>query len=330
MDALKKIDGICELHVHLDGSIRPETFLELYDNIFHGEFKNVEDVKSKLAFQVGWDLPQCLKSFATTLEILQTKESLERVAFELCEDLYINSNVTYAEIRYCPSLHREKGLTDEEIITAVASGLKRATKTYPTASFFQIITILRDLGPDEAMVMAKLACKFKMDKLIVGVDLAGNEYDHPPEKFADAFDLVFKNNLGITIHAGEGRTKQAEKNIITSINQLHATRIGHGVAARQSDKIRKILKDKNISVEICPTSNLHTGSITALEDHPAKQFFLDGIRVIPCCDNSLLSQTTTKNEYEILSQKCCFGDNEITKIATEAFDAAFFFRANKK
>ena len=151
-------------------------------------------------------------------------------------------------------------------------------KTYPTASFFQIITILRDLGPDEAMAMANLACKFKMDKLIVGVDLAGNEYDHPPENFADAFDLVFKNNLGITTHAGEGRTKQAEKNIITSIDQLHATRIGHGVAARQSDKIRKILKDKNISVEICPTSNLHTGSITALEDHPAKQFFVDGIR----------------------------------------------------
>ena len=104
----------------------------------------------------------------------------------------------------------------------MASGLKRAMKTYPGASFFQIITILRDLGPEEALVMARLACKFKMDKLIVGVDLAGNEYDHPPEKFVDAFDLVFKNNLGITIHAGEGRTKQAEKNIIaSSCSSLH-------------------------------------------------------------------------------------------------------------
>ena len=145
MDKLENIDGLCELHVHLDGSIRAETFIELYDDIVKGEFKTVEEVKAQLAFQVGWDLPQCLKSFGTTLEVLQTKESLERVAFELCEDLYIHSKVTYAEIRYCPSLHRQKGLTDEETITAVASGLKR-NENISRSKFFQIITILRDLG----------------------------------------------------------------------------------------------------------------------------------------------------------------------------------------
>ena len=102
-NVLRNIDGLCELHVHLDGSIRPKTFIELYnreEKVDGNQFTTVDDVTKKLAFQVGWDLPQCLKSFATTLKVLQTKESIERVTFELCEDLHLHSKVTY-QLLFC-------------------------------------------------------------------------------------------------------------------------------------------------------------------------------------------------------------------------------------
>ena len=321
--------GLAELHVHLDGSLRPETFLELYSQkVKSGEgnlytFESTDDVEKHLAFKIGWDLPRCLQSFATTLLVLQDKDALERVAYEICEDLYLKSNVTYAEVRYCPSLHRQEGLGDDDIIDAVCRGLSRAMESYPQCSFYQIVTILRDFGAEEAMVMAKLACKHGLDKLVVGVDLAGNEYDHPPEKFIEAFDFVYANGLGITIHAGEGKSEQAEKNIVTAVERLHATRIGHGVAARASGSLQSTLSAKNIAIEICPCSNVHTGSISSISDHPARAFFDAGITIVPCCDNSLLSQTTTRGEYQALAKACNFTNVELKTVAEKSHSAGF-------
>ena len=136
---------------------------------------------------------------------------------------------SYAEIRYCPSLHRQGGLGDDAIVTAVEQGLRRATEAYPSCRFYQIITVLRDLGPSEAMVMAKLACKHAGSKLVVGIDLAGNEITHPPELFCDAFDYAHGNGMGITIHAGEGRP--------TDPARWHA-RVRVQMRARGSDLMR--------------------------------------------------------------------------------------------
>ena len=175
------------------------------------------------------------------------------------------------------------------------------------------------------MVMATLACKHNnTDMLVVGVDLAGNEYAHPPEHFADAFDFAHSHGLGITVHAGEGCTEAAAANITTAITLLHATRIGHGVAARSSKAVRDLLLDRNVTLEICPSSNVHTGSISSLADHPARAFYDDGISIVPCCDNSLLSQTTTSNEYALLGNHCGFSKAELNKIATDSLKAAFF------
>ena len=265
-------EPLAELHVHLDGSLRASTFVELHKALVAqgsgdlgapdhqaptATFATEEDVTAALAFQVGWDLPRCLESFATTLTVLQTAGALERVAFEICQDLHTHSSVvrlnslntptpthvppppppppppmhlltvhhhshshshshsltrtrpraldcaspkrgstrararararvhaqSHAEIRHCPSLHRQGGLGDDAIVTAVEQGLRRATEACPSCRFYQIITVLRDLGPSEAMVMAKLACKHAGSKLVVGIDLAGNEITHPARAF---------------------------------------------------------------------------------------------------------------------------------------------------
>ena len=322
---------LAELHCHLDGSLRASTFIELYNALVPSnsdssmKFRGEEDVHGQLAFQPNWDLPRCLQSFATTLLVLQTPDNLERVSFEVCEDLHLLSNVTYAEIRYCPSLHRQNGMKDDDIVQAVYKGLTRAEEVYPDCQFRQIVTILRDLGPEEAMAMAQLACDHGRDKYIVGVDLAGNEYDHPPEEFVCAFDFVHnhESNLGITIHAGEGDSDAAEKNIWTAIDLLHASRIGHGVAARRSCELQKVLQSRDIPIEICITSNAHTGSIADLTSHPVKSFIEAGLQVIPCCDNSLLSQTTTRTEFDHLSLHYQIPQPKLNDVAKVAFNYGF-------
>lgn len=181
---LKKV----ELHLHLDGSLRPSTFLELhnalpvpengteekdpYGHDVAGEnFRSVRDIEKRLCFVQGWDLKRCLASFGYTNKVLQTAEALERVAFECCEDLW-NDGVSYAEIRYCPSLHRANGLSLDAIVSAVARGLSRGNRTFAPSGppcFNQIITALRDLGPAEALAMAELAVKHqKAGSLVVG------------------------------------------------------------------------------------------------------------------------------------------------------------------
>ena len=258
----------------------------------------------------------------------QTPANLERVAFEVCEDLHRHSNVTYAEIRYCPSLHRQGGMTDDEIIDAVFRGLVRAEDTYPGCHFSQLVTILRDFGATEAMVMARLACEHGKIKKVVGVDLAGNEIAHPPEEFVEAFGYVHSHpsGLGITIHAGEGDTAVAERNIWTAVDKLHATRIGHGVAARRSSTLQADLQARNIPIEICPTSNVHTGAIADIAQHPILAFLQAGMCVVPCCDNALLSRTNTREEYQRLATHCQLSESELLNIAREAHSFGFATR----
>ena len=288
-------------------------------------FATEQDVVDQLCPKPGWSLAQYLSSFPTLLCVLQTAAALERVTFEICEDLYA-CGVRYAELRYCPSLHRQKGLGDDAIVAAVADGLRRAAVRFPGARFYQIVTALRDLGPDEALVMTQLAVRAGRAQLVCAVDLAGNEFAHPPEKFVAAFDFAHAHGMAVTIHAGEGKgphAAQAEQNVRNSVTLLHARRIGHGVAARHDPDTLAFLRERGVAVEMCPTSNMQTGSIDAVADHPARQFFDAGVRVCPGADNAMLSQTDTAREYSLLGSVLGFSGEELTAVAVGARKAGF-------
>jgi adenosine deaminase len=285
------------------------------------KIETLEQIRNELCFRTDWDLPRCLASFSTTLSILQTEENIERVTFELCQDLFVDG-VRYAEIRWCPSLHLQQGCSYKGVICAVGSGISRANRAFPSASFCQILTCLRDLGAAEALRVTELA-SIDTHNSVVGVDLAGNEYDHPPELFKEAFEVAHRAGLGITIHAGEGTSEQAAQNIINAVTVCHATRIGHGVAARNRPDILRLLRERGVSIECCPTSNVHTGSITRVEDHPALEFYRAGITCIPCADNTLLSQTTTCCEFRIFEQQLGFSASEACDLKRRAYDARF-------
>jgi len=315
-----------ELHVHLDGSLRVNTLLELLQQqnppiLFKTEFSAIE----ALCFQPRWDLTRCLNSFATTLQILQTPENIERVTYELCEDLH-RDGVTYAEIRYCPSLHLQQGMDSGEVVNHVASGMRQAEGDFGITTR-QILTILRNFGNDaqvaqeEADAIVRLAVSTKRLG-VVGIDLAGDEYHFPPELFERAFTYAQDANLHRTVHAGEGGPEMS-RNIYTAIQVLHAERIGHGVAARYDPAIVALLRDRNIAVEVCPTSNIHTGSVKDYQDHPAGYLFEQGVTIIPCADNTFLSQTATSKEYKLLAQYQKFTDEEMNRIAKDSFKARF-------
>ena len=322
-----------ELHCHLDGSMRDRTFLELYrtrrsrtqddDGV---DFNTTADVRNELCFRVGWDLPRCLRCFTTTLKVLQTGAALERVALELCEDLAADG-VVYAEIRYCPSLHRGEGLSDVQIVAHVGVALERASARVRSPEgkpcrFYQIITALRDLGPNEAHKMVDLAVSMGRAHRVVGVDLAGNEYAHPPELFAEAFRGAHRAGLGVTVHAGEGSTAQAARNVRTAVEVLGATRVGHGVAADTDPGVVALLRERAICVECCPTSNVHTGSIAHVAQHPAPRFLRAGLRLAPCADNTLLSATRTSDEYLALAQ-AGLNVKELRAVAAASLRAGF-------
>ena len=315
-----------ELHVHLDGSLRVNSLLELVrQQNLSFPFNTEAGAIKALCFQPGWDLTRCLNSFATTLQVLQTPENIERVTYELCEDLH-RDGVTYAEIRYCPSLHLQQGMDHSDVVNRVASGMSQAEIDFGITAR-QILTILRNFGNDaqvaqeEADALVRLATSTKHQG-VVGIDLAGDEYHFPPELFAGVFTYARDAGLHRTVHAGEGGSEMS-KNILTSVQVLHAERIGHGVAARYDPTIVALLRDRNIAVEVCPTSNIHTGSVKDYQDHPAGYLFDQGVTIVPCADNTFLSQTTTSQEYAHLARHLNFTDKELIKIARDSFKARF-------
>ncbi|MBS3116632.1 adenosine deaminase [Candidatus Woesearchaeota archaeon] len=242
---------------------------------------------------------------------------MSRVAQELCEDL-ASDGVSYAEIRYCPELHTQKGLRPENVVYAVGGALQLKDHGLKAR---QIITALRNLGPEYALRMVHLAECIK-DAGVVGVDLAGDEYNYPPELFVEAFTYARDRGIPITLHAGEGRTEQLAKNVRTAV-ELGAQRIGHGVAAMLDETVLDLLAERKVVVEICPTSNIHTKSIDTYADHPARLFHDRGIQIVPCADNRFLSQTTTSQEYQCLAKSNGFTKQELTRIAAQSFAASF-------
>ena len=303
MSDLFRISPKGDYHTHLDGSIRPATFLELQTST---EYADEAAVREDLCFKTGWGLPRCLKSFSTTLTVLQKPENVERVAYELCQDMAADG-VTDLEIRYCPSLHLTEGMDREDVVAAVYNGLERANRELSNFEARQIVTILRNYsawdGGDlkdqikrsvkEAELLVELAVGSK-DKLVVGIDIAGNEYDVPPELLANPVSKASRAGLNITIHAGED--PKNVKNVRTAV-RMGAKRIGHGIAAALDTRLMQDLKDADIFMEFCPTSNIHTGAINDYADHPIGLFLEREIPFALCADNTLLSNTSTSQEY---------------------------------
>lgn len=319
--ALPKID----LHVHLDGSLRPETVLELTrrDELPFG-FETLDDVLAVCRVSEKCEsLVDYLKVFDVTLQVMQKTEDIERIAFELAEDAH-RENVRYMEVRYSPMLHTEQGLALDDVVAAVQRGLDRAQHRYGIVTG-QIVCGIRHISPDSSLELARLAVRWK-GRGVVAFDLAGAEKDFPAKDHLDAFYYVRNHNLPVTIHAGEAFGPES---IQQAVHHCGANRVGHGTHLAEDPELMQWINDRRIPVEMCLASNMQTRAIRDWEDHPIRRFMAEGLRVTLNTDNRLVSGTTVTREYALAVEHYGLETPQLTKIILDGFKSAFLPQAEK-
>ena len=257
-----------DLHIHLDGSLRPQTIVELAKkrNIFLPTY-DPEELGNFLTVQGKVEnLERYLEKFDITLSVMQDQESLRRTAFELAEDA-AEDNIRYMEVRYSPILHQKKGLELEEIVDAVLAGLGEAENHFNIRTGV-IICGIRSINPQTSLLLAELAVKYK-GKGVVAFDLAGAEYNYPAKDHVRAFYLARNNNINTTLHAGEAF---GPASIHQAIHYCGAHRIGHGTRLIEDEDLLNYVRDHRIPLEVCLLSNVQTQSVANIESHPFKHY----------------------------------------------------------
>jgi adenosine deaminase len=307
-----------ELHVHLDGSVRPSTIIDLAPEAgLELPSSDPEELARALSASGSKDLADYLAKFSTTLALMQTPEALERAAFELAEDSAAE-NVRYLEVRYSPALHTEQGMVLEEAVSSPLRGLARAEAEYGIRTGL-IICGIRSTAPSVSLTMAELAVDFK-DQGVVGFDLAGAEPGNPARDHLAAFQHATRNNLALTIHAGEG---DGADSIAQAVHECQARRIGHGTRLLEDPALETFVNDFRIPLEVCLTSNVQTRVAPTFSQHPFRRYFDAGLVVTLNTDNRLFSQTTLTDEYWLAHTELGFGWDELTEVTLLGFQSAF-------
>lgn len=293
---LKKV----ELHCHLDGSLNPI-------KVSKWTRKDLKTIENALTIHRPMELASYLEHFEYAINLLQTKTRLKEAALELCKDM-LKENVIYAEIRFDPVAHTKKGLTLKEVVDSVLEGISSSTLKAKV-----ILCMKRERDEEVNKSVIDLAKKY-LKKGVVAVDLAGSEKDYPTKDFKSLFAYARTSSVPFVIHAGEAGTF---KDIEDAIN-FGATRIGHGIKAITDFKTMETLKQRDIPLEICLTSNVMTKATSSYKEHPVERLIDSGVSVTINTDNRTISKTTLTDEYNFLNRYYGFTTkdfNEMNKIA---------------
>lgn len=323
------------LHDHLDGGLRPETVIDLAAERGYDKLPTTDPVALGEWFVEGANkknLVEYLRGFEHTIAVLQDPEAIERVAQEYVEDL-VADGVVYAEVRNAPELNTQKGMSMLEVLEATDRGLARGMEAAAAAGHKIVVNQLVIGMRQEHRVLeaAEAAIEARDSGLhIVGFDIAGPEAGFRPAAHIDAFRLIKEACLRTTIHAGEA---DGVDSIAEAMNVCGAERLGHGVRIVEDitehednlelGRVADMVLDRGITLECCPTSNVQTGAVPSLEEHPIN-FLLDlGFRVTINTDNRLMSGVTMTSEFEVLANTFDWGVNEFAEVTLNAIEGSF-------
>jgi adenosine deaminase len=317
------------LHDHLDGGLRPATIVELAEAVGH-QLPATDPAELGAWFTAAADsgsLERYLETFSHTVAVMQTEEALRRVAAECALDLALDG-VVYAEVRYAPEQHLERGLTLHRVVEAVLAGFRdgvaQAADHGKTIRIGCLLTAMRHAA--RSMEIAELAVAYR-DAGVVGFDIAGAEAGYPPTRHLDAFEYLQRENFHFTIHAGEAFGLPS---IWQAIQWCGADRLGHGVRivddivdGRRLGRLSSYVRDKRIPLELCPSSNVQTGAAPSIAQHPIGLLRDLRFRVTINTDNRLMSGTSMSREMALLVEAFGYGWPELQWFTINAMKSAF-------
>ena len=309
-----------ELHRHLDVSLRTETLLELAQaRGLETQGTSLSNFRQKLILRKPLaDLSSVLAQFTLFQKVLDRPEVLRRVAFEALEDC-VREGTTHVEFRFSPGWVAEHSqLSFADILFGFEEGLKDGLKKYPVIRAGLICIASRDYGVDEADRTIEFFLKNKTR--FIGLDLAGNETAYPCRIFENSFKKAIAENSKITIHAGEA---SGPENIWEAIELLGARRIGHGISSVRDPRLLEYLREKNICLEMCPTSNWLTQCVTSFEQHPLKKVLDQGVPVSINTDDPGIFGVTLPHEIETARTKMGLSEADVEKCTDFALQATF-------
>lgn len=312
---LPKID----LHCHLDGSIRPQTVIDLANeqNISIPS-QDVDEVKALMVAPEDCpNLVDYLARFELPVSVMQVESAIERIAFELYEDAALE-NVKYLEVRFGPQLHTQQGLNYQQIIGAAVRGMKRAEAQYDIKGNF-ILSMLKFLPQDTISQVIDAGEQYLNDG-VVAIDLAGSELDGFCAEYVDIIQYGRDKGYRVTIHAGE---QGSGDNVFEAIDLLGAERVGHGIAINNHQQAYDKVKQTNTGLETCPSSNVQTKAVEKLADHPCSDFYKDGLPVTINTDNRTVSNTTMTKEVEKIVETFKLSSEDYKRIYEISVEQSF-------
>lgn len=320
----KKIKKV-ELHLHLDGSLRPSTVIDIAkkEGIELPSYDEKELIKYLSVDETNKDLVEYLKKFNLPLKVMQTRENLERVTFELLEDL-AKDNYIYVELRFAPHLHTKKGLNLSEIVESVNAGIFRAENTYPIKANV-LLCIMRHMEVSLGYEIVDLAKKYLGEK-VCGIDLAGDEFNYSVTLFKDVFARAKGMDIPFTIHSGEARGPES----IVDALSVGAERLGHGIRAYENKELLEKLKENRITLECCPISNINTQIFHDFHDYPLKTYLNNGLKATINTDNRTVSNTNYQKEIDFLEKYTPLTLEEIYLANKNAIEGAFISKEEKE
>ncbi len=318
------------LHDHLDGGLRPGTVVELASDIGYRELPTTDSDELSRWFTLGADrksLELYLDGFRHTVAVLQTRDAIERVAAECAQDLSADG-IVYAEVRMAPELLTDGGLSLDEAVTAMLDGFRTGSEGRPITVGL-ILSAMRQAA--RSVEIAELAVRHR-DAGVVGFDIAGPEAGYPPTRHLDAFNLIARENFHFTIHAGEGFGLPS---IWEALQWCGAERLGHGVRIVNDITVRPdgrvalgrlatYVRDTRVPLEMCPTSNVHTGAAASIDEHPIDLLRRLRFRVTVNTDNRLMSGISLSSEFATLHRSFGIGLDDMEWLTLNAMKSAFW------
>jgi adenosine deaminase len=331
-DSLRRAPKVL-LHDHLDGGVRPATVVELAERVGYRHLPSTDVAELARWFREAsgsGSLERYLETFVHTVAVMQTAEGIARVAQECAEDL-ADDGVVYAEVRWAPEQHTDRGLSLEEVVDAALLGFRRGEAAAAERGYRirigALVTAMRHAA--RSREIAELAVEYR-DRGVVGFDIAGAEAGFPPTRHLDAFEYLRRENYHFTIHAGEAFGLPS---IWEAIQWCGTDRLGHGVRIVDDiqvtqngpalGRLAQYVRDRRIPLEMCPSSNVQTGAAASIRDHPIGLLRRLYFRVTVNTDNRLMSDTSMSREFALLAEAFGYGWADLQWFTVNAMKSAF-------